>query len=182
LYPRLLGAAWNDLDPAVRRAHAGGAVDHAVGLLQVRHGPGRLRRLILRAAGVPARSLAAEVHVTVSRNGPVERWRRQFGDTSLVSIQRGGPDRLLAERFGLFEIRFRLAPIGGELVFQQVGLALRLGPLHLPLPDLLAPRVAGRAGTAGGSDRTSVAVVVTTPRGGLLFSYRGSVRWGAPRQ
>jgi hypothetical protein len=179
LYPRLLGAGWDDVDPAVRRAHAEGTVLHAEGVLRVRHGTGRLTRLILCAARVPPPSDAAVVRVSVSRRGPVERWHRTIEGKPLVTVQRAGPGGLLVERLGILELRFRLAVAGGAVTFRQMGLAVRLGRLRLPVPGWLSPRVAAREGPADGPDRTSVAVEVSAPTEGLLFSYQGSVRWRA---
>ena len=176
LYPRLLGRAWWDLDPAIRRAHPAGAIVRAEGILCVRHGTGLLRRLLLVAAGVPPPAERVSVQLVVSRRGRVERWQRTFGARRLATCQSeaGG---LLVERAGPLEIRFRLTVRDGSLLYRQVGLALCLGPLRLPLPRWLALHIAGREGPTGDPDRTSLTVEVAGPRGGLLFSYHGSVRW-----
>lgn len=177
LYRRLLGTSWCELDSAVRDAHDDAAVARAAGSFRIRHGTGRLGRILLRAARVPPPADAAEVQLLVRRRGSVEWWHRRFAGTPLETVQREGPDGLLIERLGPLEVWFRLVAVGGALVYRQVGLAVRVGPLRLRLPRWISPQVAAREGPAGGPGRTHVAVVVAAPTGGLLFAYEGSMRW-----
>jgi hypothetical protein len=181
LYPRLLGAAWQALEPAVQRAHTAEVLTHAEGTFQVSRAPGRVMGRILDLARVPPSSSAASVRLVVHQSGRVERWERSFGGRLLVTLQWEAPGGLLAEQAGVLEFRFRLAVKHGALVFRQEGFALRLGPLRLPLPEWLAIKVACREGPASGpdglSDQTMVDVRVTGPTGGLLFAYRGTMRW-----
>ena len=177
LYPRLLGTSWCELDPAVRDAHADAAVARAVGSFRIRHGTGRLGRLLLRAARVPPPADAADVQLLVRRRGSVEWWHRRFGGAPLVTVQREGANGLLIERLGPVELRFRLVAVGGTLVYRQVGLAVRVGPFGLRLPRWISPQVTAREGPAGGPGQTHLAVEVAAPTGGLLFSYEGSIRW-----
>jgi hypothetical protein len=177
LYPRLLGPAWDRLDQSVRSAHAEGTTLQATGVLRVRHGPGRLTRLLLRAVHLPPPAEAVEVRLLVNRRGSVERWQRRFGAASLVTVQREGPDRLLIERLGVLEFRFRLAVVGGALVYRSVRLAVWLGPFRLPLPRRISPRILAREGPADGPDQTGLTVEAITPAGDLLFSYEGNIHW-----
>ena len=143
--------------------------------------PGPLLGRILDAAHVPRSSDAAQVRLAVSHRGLVERWHRTFGGRPLVTVQSEAPGGLLAERVGVLEFRSRLAVEDGALLFRHVGLAIRLGPLRVPLPDWLSIKVAGQEGPADSGDdpgpHTTVDVRVTGPTGGLLFAYRGTVRW-----
>jgi hypothetical protein len=182
LYPRLLGAAWDRLPPAVQRVHTDDALTHAEGVLQVSRAPGRLTGLLLDAARVPPASRAARVrltveHLTSGHTGPAERWCRVFERCRLVTVQTEAPGGLLAERIGLLEFRFRLAVKDGAILFRQQRLVVCLGPVRLPLPHRLAPQIAGREAAADDGERTKVEVRVTTPGGSLLFSYHGAVRW-----
>lgn len=177
LYPHLLGPAWNDLAPAVQRAHADAPVSHAEAMLTVRHGTGRLVWCLLRLAGVPGAAEAAQVKLWVQRLGRVERWHRTFAGLPLVTLQREAPGGLMLERFGPLELLNRLQVQDGRLVYAQVGAALRLGRLRLPLPRWLAPQVAGEEGPGGMPNQTRIVVRVSAPTGGLLFSYTGIVRW-----
>jgi hypothetical protein len=194
LYPRLLGDAWDTLDPALQRIHTDPRLTHAAGLLQVSRAPGRLLGLLLTAARVPQASDRAQVRLAVetgdadigrdggATSGPVERWHRVFDGHPLVTLQSEAPGGLLAERVGILEFRFQLAVKRGEPVFLQHSLVICLGGRRLPLPHWLAPRIAARESaigesTAGQPDQTRVDLRVMAPGGSLLFSYRGTVRW-----
>jgi len=181
LYPKLLGAAWQALDPAVQRVHTDASLTHAEGTFQVSRAPGSLLGRIFDVAHVPRASNAAQVRLAVSHRGLVERWQREFGGRPLVTVQSEAPGGLLAERTGVLEFRSRLTVKNGALLFRHTGLAICLGPLRVPLPDWLSIKVGGREGPAdaGGDSRphTTVEVRVTGPTGGLLFAYRGTVRW-----
>jgi hypothetical protein len=180
LYRRLLGAAWEALDPAVQRVHVGQTSLRAEGVFQVRRAPGWLAGLLLDVAGVPPAAEAIPVRLAVQRRGPVERWHRVFGSRPLVTLQRAAPDGRLIERIGSLELRFRLLVEDGALLFRQERLAVCLGSWRLRVPGWLALRVDGREGPADANDRTSVVVEVRGPTGGLLFGYRGTVRWAEP--
>jgi len=177
LYRRLLGVAWQHLDPALQWVHANEAAECAEGSFQVSRAPGRLAGLLLDAAGVPRASEAAEVRLAIFHHGRFEIWHRTIGGKRLITVQTEAPGRLLRERIGCLEFRFRLAVKKGDLLFRQEGLQLCLGSLRLPVPTWLAPQVAAREGPTGDPNRTRVEVRVTSPSGSLFFSYRGTVRW-----
>lgn len=177
LYPRLLGAAWDELHPAVQRVHADARLTHAEGLFQVSRASGWLLGLALDAARVPRASGAARVRLAVVCHGLAERWRRTFEGRPLETVQTEGSGGLLVECAGPLEFRFRLAVQQGDLLFRQQSLIVRLGPLWVRLPQSLAIQVAARESAAGQPDSTRVEVRVMTPGGSPLFSYRGTVRW-----
>lgn len=180
LYRRILGPAWDGLDESVRQAHGVDPPPKAVGSLRVRQRPGRWAGLLLRAAGVPAAGEAVPVRLVVERHRHGERYRRSFGGAPLVSRQRAAGAGLLDERFGVLGLRFRLAVEDGALVYRQVGAAVWLGPLRLPLPGWGAPRVRARE-EGDGPGRTRLTVEVRGPGGGLLFAYGGRLAWeGGP--
>ena len=128
-----------------------------------------------------ARRRAAPVRLIVRHRGLVERWHRTFGGRSLVTLQSEAPGGLMAERCGPLEILSGVTVSDGVLLYRHVGLVLRLGRLRIPLPDWLSIQVAGREGPAEPGDdprpHTQIDVRVTGPTGGLLFAYRGTVRW-----
>jgi hypothetical protein len=194
LYPGLLGAAWDELDPAVQRVHTDASLTHAEGIFQVSRTPGRLIGLILDLARVPRASDRARVRLAVECRGSAEHWLRVFDGRPLATVQTADADGRLIERAGILEFRFRLAVKHGDLLFRQESLALCLGWWRLRLPYWLALQVAAREGAvpqeragqpdrtgqpdrAGQPDQTKVEVRVMLPGGGLLFSYRGTVRW-----
>jgi hypothetical protein len=146
--------------------------------MRVCHGPGWLRRLLLVAVRAPARSAAIPVRLVVLRRGLVECWQRTFGAQRLVTTQMPAPGGLLSERAGPLEIRFRLVATDGTLLYRQESLAVSVGRLRLPVPRWLALQVTSREAPTGQPNQTSLVVEIADPRGGLLFSYAGSVRWG----
>ena len=181
LYPRLLGADWHALAPAVRRAHADGARLVGIGSFSVRHGSNLLARLMARAGGIPPASEAAPVRVTIRRRGGTEHWQRHLAGAQLVTVQRALAGNLLAERLGTrpvsLELRFELSVEESALIYHQVGQVLRLGPVSVRVPHRLALRVTARERPDEDGISTNVAVVVCGPGNSLLFSYRGRVRW-----
>lgn len=202
LYPRLLGDAWDSLAPALQRVHTDPSLTHAAGLFQVSRAPGRLLGLLLNAARVPHVSDRAQVRLAVetwgtgdgrdagvawnagAASGSVERWQRVFDGCPLTTLQSAAPGGLLAERVGILEFRFQLAVKHGELVFRQHSLAICLGRWRLPLPHWLSPQIAARESAVHEAAiaepaETRVDLRVMAPGGSLLFSYRGTVRWGA---
>jgi hypothetical protein len=153
----------------------------------VTRAPGRLLGLLLDLARVPAAANDVQVHLAVVErmgpDGPQERWHRVFGGKPLVTHQAEAPSGLLGERVGPLEFRFRLLSdvSGGALLFEQQGCWLRVGPLALRLPRRLSPVIWCRESATGQPDQTHVFVKVSMPRGGLLFSYHGTVTWDVTR-
>jgi hypothetical protein len=182
LYPHLLGASWSQLDKAVQRLHSAGAFVHAAGTFRVRHGDNRLARLLVRLAGLPAAMETVVVRLIITPRAGGEEWRRTFAGRPLVSWQGPGPSCLLAERIGLLELRFRLEVGGGALIYRTHAVVLRLGPLRVPLPRFLMPRVAAAEKSAGDGDRAHIAVEMTLPWVGLLIAYEGTLAVDGTRQ
>jgi hypothetical protein len=178
LYRRILGAAWDDLDEAVRRAHADDSAPRASGTLRVWHRPGHWPALLLHAARLPAAGQAVPVQLAVEPVGDGERYCRSFGGAPLVSFQRQAGPGLIDERFGPFEIRFRLSVEAGALRYQQIGAALWLGSRRLPLPLRLLPRAHARE-VGDGPSSTQLLVEIRWPGSRPLFSYEGRLAWRA---
>jgi hypothetical protein len=119
------------------------------------------------------------VELIVRPVGESETWLRLFDGTPVVTVQRESASGLLAERFGLIEFRFRLSFADHTIHYRQVGVILRLAlPFfsEIPLPKWAAPHVSAWE-TAGASEsETRIAVEVSAPFAGLLFSYEGKLR------
>lgn len=177
LYERLLGGAWKELDEPVRRLHERGTGPCGDGLFAVRGG-NFFARSLARLAGLPAGGEAVRVclSVTQTEDGAAERWHRTFEGRVFDTLQREGEGRLLAERAGPFELLFRLSVERGALVYTHAGAALRVGPLRLPLPRALAPRVDARESAADDGERVLVRVSSRAPLVGLMLSYEGRLR------
>jgi hypothetical protein len=182
LYPHLLGASWEELEETVRRLHSAGAIVHAAGTFRVRHGHNKLARLLVRLAGLPAAMETVAVRLIITPRVGGEEWRRTFAGRPLVSWQGPGPNSLLAERIGLLELRFRLEVAGGALLYRTHAVFLRLGPLRIPLPRCLIPRVAASEKSAGDGDQAHIAVEMTLPWVGLVIAYEGTLTVGETRQ
>jgi hypothetical protein len=175
LYARLLGPAWHGLGEAVRRLHQGGAAVRAAGVFRVGRGASGPARLLARLAGLPAAGEAVDVRLTVVPRRGGEEWRRTFAGRPLVSRQRAAPDGLLAEGMGPLELWFRLEAAGGALHYHTQAASLLLGPLRIPLPARLAPRVSAWERPLGDPRRLAVGVEVRLPTGELLVSYEGTL-------
>ena len=177
LYERLLGEDWARLDEPVRRLHEFGTGPCGEGLFAVRGG-NLFARALARLFGLPAPGEAVRVCLSVTREegGEAERWHRTFGRRVFDTLQREGANGLLAESAVPFELLFELGVDGGALVYKPAGAALRVGPLRVPLPRALAPRVEARESAA--DDRRGVVVYVksSAPLVGLMLSYEGLLR------
>jgi len=174
LYPRVLGPAWFDLDPVVRRMHLLGRV--AICAFEIREGNGPAARVVRSALRLPTSDDAHDVRLVIVSDARTERWTRTFGRRSLVTIQRALADGSLAEGFGPLELRFRLHVAGGALSYVQAGAALTVGRWSLPLPRWVAPRVEAREERDDGGDLVHVRVGISAPMIGLLMSYEGYLR------
>lgn len=176
LYARLLGPAWLDLPPGIRSLHL--TDDAATGRFEFHHDRGvaaRIARWVLR---LPS-AAALDVRLTIDRDTDSERWTRTLGQRRLVTTQRGLPDRLLAERFGVLEVRFRLRVVEGALTYAQASAALALWRLRVPLPRWVAPWVEAREACVDGRD-PHVQVRISMPLIGLVTSYGGRIRTERP--
>ncbi|HJQ34591.1 MAG TPA: DUF4166 domain-containing protein [Pyrinomonadaceae bacterium] len=175
LYERLVGAGWETLDEAVRRFHPSGKGMRAAGTFAVRRGRGLAAHLLARLMGLPESGEAVPLLLRVTPHAAGERWRRSFAGRDFVTEQRAGTRLLLAERAGPVEMLFRLKAEGGALVYTQEGVALRAGPLRVPLPRRLAPRVEASERAGRGGRGVQVSVCVTAPLVGLVIRYEGLV-------
>lgn len=135
LYPRLLGSSWHELAAPVRDMHLdGAALLRGSGSFCIRHGTSRLDCLLAWLMRMPPATEAANTRLVISLLGHGERWVRHFDNQYFVSMQREARGGGLIERIGPLELRFRLEVWDGALFYRQVGAALRLGPLRVPLP------------------------------------------------
>jgi hypothetical protein len=169
LYQQVLGAAWRDLDPALRRFHAGSGV-RARGSFQVVHGAGKVARKLARVLDFPPESEAALLVLEVTAAGGGERWWRKFGEHEFITTQRAAAG-MLAERRGALEFFFHLSVQDGALAYQQVRARLHVGAWSVRLPNSVAPWVAARESAAAG--RVEADVRLCAPAVGLLLRYSG---------
>jgi Domain of unknown function (DUF4166) len=176
LYPRLVGDAWAELDASVQHWHDATPQVQGTGLFTVRHGQGRLAHFLVRLLRLPASGEALATRLVILRHPWGETWSRTFAGKALTTVQYQRGADLLAERLGCLEFRFRLRVIEQALDFWHTGTAGVLGPLRVPLPRWMSPRIAARewAGLEEGS--LQVAVRISLPFTGLLMAYEGCLK------
>jgi hypothetical protein len=174
LYQCVLGDGWFDLDPVIQRAHAGAWPVAAAGRMQVQHGRGLIARLLAGVLRLPRETAAASIQLVIVPEGRSERWVRNFADRRLETHQFLAGDGELGERAGRLELRFRLVPLRGSLLYKQVGVAIAIGPIRLWLPRAFAPVVDAREDAAG-DNRVLVSIKLSLPLVGLLLAYGGAV-------
>ena len=174
LYQRLLGDAWQRLPEPLRRMHSLGGGLVAEGRASVERGRNPLARLVTRFFGFPPPGRDVPVRVrftpTATPAGTGERWERDFGGrrfTSLQSEGKGRSDRLLVERFGVFE--FGLALVVDEDRLRLV--PRRWSAFGLPMPLWLAP--GGDSFETVEDGRFRFHVEIRLPLAGLVVRYRG---------
>lgn len=178
LYRSLLGTAWSDLHPSMCHFHQGGSVIEGIGRFQICHGNTMLARLLAGLLQLPTAGATVPTRLTILPNIDGEIWLRMLGHHRLISRQQLGPGSLLAERFGRLEFRFRLQVVEEGIVYQQVAVALRIGPWLVPLPRWIAPRVVAQEMPATDRSRKIyVQVGVTVPWAGDLLGYSGHIEW-----
>jgi hypothetical protein len=176
LYELLIGPAWDGLPASLRHAHRGGdGGGPATGVFRVEHGSGRAARALARLCRLPAAGEAVPVRLSVTREAHGERWTRRFGGHALVTSQRALAGGILGERFGPLEFRFRIAIGDAALRYQQLATRLCVGPLGVPLPGWLAPRITAREEAGPAPNTTRVRVSIALPLVGVLLAYDGEL-------
>ena len=159
-------------DPVLERGFAPVPGDFVGG--RIEHGRHRLARVLARLLRLPLPSAAATTRLTVTARAGGEQWQRTFDGRHLDSRQYESNGSELAERFGLLELRFRLAPSGGGLIYIQREAAILVGSVRVPIPGAWAPRVAAREDPAY-PQRVRVDVRIALPGIGPLMAYTGVI-------
>jgi hypothetical protein len=180
LYEHLIGPAWDGLPGSIRRVHLAADGLQAAGVFRVEHGASRAARALARLCRLPPAGEAVPLRLSVVREARGERWTRRFGPHALVTSQRGLAGGLLGERFGPLEFRFRLSAAASALRYDHLATRLCAGPLGVPLPGWLAPRITAREDATPAPDRTRVRVGISLPLVGLLLAYEGELTVEAP--
>ncbi len=170
LHARVLGNAWHEVAPEIRRMHDVQTEGHASGRCSVDRGSGWLSNLIARLFGFPRAGPDLPVTVRFKADNETEQWTRTFGDQTLSSrlyVGSGRCERLLCERFGPFEFAQALVVEGDcvKLVMRQ------WSAFCIALPLWLGPRSNSRETTLQG--RFHFFVEISHPLTGLIVCYRG---------
>jgi hypothetical protein len=176
LYPRLLGAAWERLPVDVRAAFTpppAGVVRR--GRFAVRHGRSLLVRMALVVMRMPAAGDDVPLTLRVERDGRGgETWLRTFAGRLMPSQQHARADGLLVERIGSVECAMALEVDEGVLRFCARAATLRIGPLSIPLPRWMAPRIEAWSGAVG-QGRVRTEVQIAMPLLGPVLAYHGEL-------
>ena len=176
LYPRLVGEAWAELDAAVQHWHDAAHQVQGTGVFTIRHGQGSLARFLAWLLHLPTSGETLATRLVIVRHAWGETWSRTFAGRALVTIQYQHGAELLAERLGWLEFWFRLRVIEHALDFWHVGTAGVIGPMRVPLPRWLSPRITARAWAGLEEGSLQVAVRVSLPFLGLLMAYEGCLK------
>jgi hypothetical protein len=128
--------------------------------------------VIARIAGLPSEGRDVPFMLEIATEGRYDVWMRRFGGQKLRTLERRGAWPPI-ERYGLFEFVYE-ADAGERLTMRSVAVRLRLGPIVVPLPGLLAPRDVASV-TARGERAVHVSVRAELPLVGLLIAYEGDI-------
>ena len=174
LYARIMGDTWIRIAEPVRLAHATHSVTRAHGRLRVEHGRGFAARLLVQLLGLPRQSAAADTHLVVTARPGGEHWQRTIDGRRIDTWQYQSNATELGERFGVFDLRFRLDEAAGSLLYVHRESAVVFGSRRLRVPALCAPRVEAREDPSGPA-RVKVSVRISLPLVGLLIAYDGPI-------
>jgi hypothetical protein len=170
LYSQLLGKDWLAVAENIRRAHSvGGELN---GVFRIAYGTGLAAKQLVRWADLPRAAAAADTRLKIFSEAAGERWERRFDGKVFMTRQWKGKDGFLVERFGEWELSFKLRVEGGNLFYDQSGARLCVGALRIPMPRVCAPHVVAKE-MPDGAVRVLVSVMVRLPMVGQLISYDG---------
>ncbi len=191
VYQRVLGAAFEDLDPQLRR-YFGPIPAGFVGVGVGRFSEAGLRVRILRPVftllsvrGIAFAEYGVDVPFTVrniSRPHGTLHAIRTFHfptvDRAMTDTMRLGNGRLVDRigRRGEIEIEFVADVSGGKLLVESRRLALRIPGLRRPLPQLVKVRLEEEAGSRQ-DHAQHVRVSVTAPVLGQIYGYHGDLTY-----
>ena len=167
LYRRLLGPAFDQLPPTVRRLHQPGAHFEAAGECRVQRGDTTLARILADGLGMPPAAERLPLRFSIDSRDGVETWRRDFGGHIFTSRMWADRHGALCERTALATLRYDLAVEHGILRMDLKG----FGSLGLPLPHRIWPTIATAETERDG--RYCFDVRASMPGVGLVVRYKG---------
>src|SRR5436190_18073257 len=134
LYRDVVGsAAWDALPRVLHEMHERGGD----GTLTVT--TRRFARVLSFLGYAPSAGSAAAT-LRIERPAEGEKWIRKFRDEVFATEQRI-LQGLIAERFGLFELLFKVAARADALRYEGIDLRLCIGKLRLTIPPWMRPHV-----------------------------------------
>jgi len=170
-----MGEAWFRLAPPVQVLHGSSGQTRFRGSFNVRRSPCPLLNTLMKSMALPDAGSSVPLTLVISAAGEGETWHRTFAGNPFITEQVAADSRRIRESVAGGYLWFRPAEDAGSLVFDQVACAARLGPLTIPLPAWLAPRVTVREEAVAGKPGVHATVRVAHPWFGLLIEYEGYV-------
>ena len=165
---------WEQLADAIRLAHMP-SVERR-GRFCIRHGRNALSQFFARLFRLPRPAEDIETSLLIVADADRESWQRSFAGKPFSTVQWADGGSII-EKWGCIEICFKPSVKDGCLHYEQRGAAFRAGPVRVPLPRWLAPRIAAVESPVS-ADSIQVSVAVTCPVIGLLIAYDGIVKVG----
>jgi hypothetical protein len=131
LFPSLLGATFQRLDPPVRAVH-GGSSRRLRGTATVERGHSLFARILCAIASLPRSANRVAIEVQINTDGQAERWTRYFGDCRPMQsrLHHGNRD-VLVERLGPAVMVFQLREHDGGIAWSLI----RISALGIGLPS-----------------------------------------------
>jgi hypothetical protein len=129
LFPFVLGAEFDALDPCLKRVHRGESLK-LEGTVAVERGTSLVARALGAIASLPSAVTNAPIEVQIEASSRGERWIRVFAmrHCMVSTLHRDG--ELLAERLGPATLKFRLSVRGGGMEW----VLERISACGIPLP------------------------------------------------
>jgi hypothetical protein len=155
LLRNILGAGFDEMPEAVRRMHSVAQTQDVRGISRVMGGTNPLSWLIRVMAALPTPTRRAPIYIRFIKGQNFEEWDRHFGKSRFHTVMKQeGP--YLAEHLVAFPVTFVY-----EAKADRRGFSLHVAKvrfLGIPLPRLLRPTLAARAGEWRGRYRFSTVV------------------------
>ena len=155
LLRNILGAGFDEMPEAVRRMHSIEKTQDVRGISRVMGGTNPLSWLIRVMAALPRPAHRAPIHIRFVKGQHFEEWDRHFGKSRFHTIMKQ-EGKYLAEHLVAFPVTFVY-----EVRADQIGFSLHVAQvrfLGIPLPRLLRPTLAARAGEWRGRYRFTTVV------------------------
>ncbi|PZP55366.1 MAG: saccharopine dehydrogenase [Micavibrio aeruginosavorus] len=170
LYKAILGKSYDELPQPIQELHDLSAAKSYEGQADILRGYSFLSRIITGVFRFPHAGQKVKVRVDFSQIHGMEKWTRSFAGKSFTSYQfkgRGHSERLIIERFGIFNFALALVIIENRLHL----ITRRWNCLGIPLPLWLAPRSDSFEYIE--DDKFHFNVKISHPWTGLIVHYKG---------
>ncbi len=155
LLRNILGVRFDEMPEAVRRMHGIEQTQDVRGISRVMGGKNALSRLIRVIAALPSPAHRAPIYIRFTKGQNFEEWDRHFGKSRFHTVMKR-EGQYLAEHLVAFPATFVY-----EVTADRKGFSLHVAQvrfLGIPLPRLLRPTLAARAGEWRGRYRFSTMV------------------------